>query len=247
VAVVTGGRAFLQEVMRPLSEIKLVDLGRAKKVIVTKGATTLIGGFGSQKEIAARIKQLKTEMSQTRSDFEIERLRERLAKLGGGIAVLKSSGRTADDLEDSRYKIESAMHCCSSAIENGYVVGGGVCYCRAISFVDKLVPKNPTEKLGIEAVSHALTAPLRQLLQNSQHGSPEDVIKQVIESRDEATGFNVESGRVEDLLSARIFDSAKALHYALASSFTYAEGILKTAAWDTAPSPDGKDHTQPDF
>lgn len=247
VAVVTGGRAFLQEVMRPLIEIQLVDLGRAKKAIVTKGSTTIIGGLGSQKEVATRIKQLKSQMSQTRSDFEIERLRERLAKLGGGIVVLKSSGRTADDIEDSRYKIESAMHSCSSAIENGYVVGGGVCYCRARSLVDKLVPKNPTEKLGIEAVSHALTASLRQLVENSQHTSSEDVIRQVVDSPDEATGFNVESGRVEDLLSARIFDSAKALHYALASSFAYAEGILKTAAWDTAPSQDVKDLAKPDF
>jgi len=244
VAVLTGGRAFLSEVMRPLSEIKLLDLGRAKKVIISKDTTTLIGGSGSPREVASRIKQLKNEMSQTRSDFEIDRLRERLAKLAGGIAVLRSAGRTADDLADSRYKLESAMHSCSSAIENGYVVGGGVCYCRAKSQVDKLVPKNATEKLGIDAVSGALVSPLRQLLENSQHPDPSDIINQVVQGSNNMTGFNVESGHVEDLSNAHVFDSAKALQQALATSLAYAEGILKTAAWDTAPSPELKNHDE---
>jgi chaperonin GroEL len=188
---------------------------------------------------------LKTEMSLTRSDVEVERLRERLAKLGGGIAVLRSAGRSADELADSRYKIESAMNSCSSAIENGYVIGGGASYCRAMSLVDKLVPKNEAEKLGFEAVSSALASPLRHLLETSQHKTPDEVVKQVLQASDGATGFNVENGRVEDLSNARIFDSAKALQQALAMSFVHAEGILKTAAWDTGPGPDLGDRSGP--
>jgi chaperonin GroEL len=189
---------------------------------------------------------LKTEMSLTRSDVEIERLRERLAKLGGGIAVLKSAGRSADELADSRYKIESAMNSCSSAIENGYVVGGGVCYCQARAPIEKLVPKNEAERLGFDAVANALASPLRHLLENSQCQNPDDVVKQVAKAFDGVTGFNVENGRVEDLSAARVLDSAKSLQQALAMSFVHAEGILKTAAWDTAPGQDqgnrGPDH-----
>ena len=235
IAVLTGARAFLRDVLRPLSEIKLSDLGRVKKVVASKDSTTLIGGFGSAKDVASRIKQLKSEMSQTRSDVEIDRLRERLAKLAGGIAVLKSSGRSSDEQADSRYKIESALYSCSSAIENGYVVGGGVCYCRARALIEKLVPKNEAEKIGFDAVSNALTSPLRYLLENSQEQNPDDVVRQVVQSSDSVTGFNAENGRVEDLSYARVFDSAKALQVALSMSFVYAEGILKTAAWDTGP------------
>jgi chaperonin GroEL len=223
----------------------LSDLGKVKKAIVSKDSTTLIGGFGSPREVASRIRQLKTEMSLTRSDVEIERFRERLAKLAGGIAVLKSAGRSADELADSRYKIESAMQSCSSAIENGYVIGGGVCYCQARSLVDKLVPKNETEKLGFDAVSNALVSPLKHLLENSQHQNSDEAVKQVLQASDGVTGFNVENGRVEDLSTARVFDSAKSLQQALAMSFVHAEGILKTAAWDTAPGLDLGDRGGP--
>jgi len=238
-AVLTGARPFLRDVLRPLSNVQLSDLGKVKKVIVSKDSTTLIGGLGSPKEVTSRIKQLKTEMSLTRSDVEIERLRERLAKLGGGIAVLKSAGRSAEELADSRYKIESAMYSCSSAIENGYVIGGGAPYCRAIPLIDKLVPKNEAEKLGFQAVSDALASPLRHLLENSQHTNPDEVVRQVVQASDVVTGFNAESGRVEDLSAARIFDPAKSLRQALAMSFVHAEGILKTAAWDTGSGPGG--------
>jgi chaperonin GroEL len=149
--------------------------------------------------------------------------------------VLRAPGLTDEDLADSRYKLESALHSCQSAIENGYVIGGGLSYCRARALVEKLVATNDSQMAGIEAVSAALAAPLKQLLENSRHPNPEVVFKEVLDSSSGRMGFNAESGQVEDLASIGVLDSAKALSDTLALAFAYAEGMLKTAAWDTTP------------
>jgi chaperonin GroEL len=239
ISILTNGRAFLQETGIPLENIELSDLGRAQKVIVTKNETTIIGGAGRPGEVADRIKQLRTQLSGTTVPYDAERLRERLARLGGAIAVIKAPSGTDEDQADSRYKIESALHSCHSAIANGYVVGGGVTFCRAKALVEKLVAKDDSDKAGIDAVSGALAAPIRQILENSQCANPDEVIKEVLAAPEGKTGFNAETHKVEDLAAAGVLDSAKALSDALALAAAYASGILKTAAWDTTPIGEG--------
>jgi chaperonin GroEL len=233
IAVLTGAKAFLEPMMRPLDEVLLADLGRAQKVIVTKDSTTVIGGAGSHEGIQSRIKELRKQIDSTRAEYDQEKLRERLAKLGGAIAVLKAPGRTDDDLADSRYRIESAVHSCHSAMDNGWVPGGGVTYCRAKRLIEKLVPQHDTEKLGINAISTALAAPMLRLIENSGSPDPNRVLTEVLAGDDDTTGFNAETGKVADLLSIGVLDSSKALKEALLLAFAHAEGILKTGAWDT--------------
>jgi chaperonin GroEL len=235
ISILTRAKAFLEETGRPLGEIELSELGMAQKVVVSKDSTTLLGGAGRPGEVVERIKQLRVQLSGTMSPYDVEKIRERLAKLAGAIAVLRAPGLTEEDLADSRYKLESAVQSCSSAIENGCVIGGGVSYCRAKTLVEKLVATNDSQIAGIQAVSAALVAPLKQLLENSQHPNPEAVLREVLENSEGRTGFNAESGKVEDLAAAGVLDSAKALSDTLALAFAYAEGTLKTAAWDTTP------------
>jgi chaperonin GroEL len=241
IAILTGGKPFLEETGVPLDDIELSDMGRARKVIVTKEETTIIGGAGIAGEVADRIKQLRIQMSRTTSPYDIERLRERLAKVGGAIVVIKTpAGGTDEDEADSRYKLESALHSCHSAIANGYVIEGGVSFCRAKALVEKLVAKDDSDQAGIEAVSGALVTPLKQILENSEWPDPEGVVKEVLDSPDGRTGFNAETRKVEDLAAAGVLDSAKSLSDALSLAFAYANGILRTAAWDTTPIGENK-------
>jgi chaperonin GroEL len=240
IAILTNARTFLQETARPLDSVGIQDLGRAKKIIVTKDGTTIIGGGGSATEVANRVKQLRTQISGTTNPHDIERLQERLARLGGAIAVIRAHGRTDEDVADSRYKLESALSSCRSTIENGYVVGGGVALSRAKALVEKLIAKDDSDKAGIQAVSDALAAPLRQILKNSRCSDPESVIQQILAAPDGTIGFNAETRRVEDLLVAGVLDPAKTLSETLALACAYAQGTLKTAAWDTTPIGEGE-------
>jgi len=240
IAILTNAKAFLQETGRPLDLIGIADLGGAKKVIVSRDCTTIIGGRGSTTEVANRVKQLRIQIGGTTNLHDIERLQERLARLGGAIAVIKAHGRTDEDVADSRYKLESALGSCRSTIENGYVVGGGVSLCRAKALVEKLIAKDDSDKAGIQAVSGALEAPLRQILENSKCSDPESVIQQILQAPEGTTGFNAETRRVEDLLVAGVLDPAKTLSDALTLAFAYTQGTLKTAAWDTTPIGEGE-------
>lgn len=235
IAIFTNGKAFLQETAYPLGAVQLSDLGRAQKVIVTKDRTTIIGGAGRAAEVEERVKQLRIQLSTTNAQIEVEKLRERLAKLGGAIAVIKAPGGTDEQVADARYKLESALHSCQSAIENGCAIGGGVSFCRAKALLEKLVAKDESDKIGIEVVSAALTAPIKQILENSQHQNPEAVIKEILNSTDGKMGFNAETQTVQDLTAAGVVDSAKALADALKLASAYATGVLKTGAWDTTP------------
>lgn len=236
IAALTGGRAFLQERMLPLDEASLHDLGQADKVIVTRGSTTIVGGAGKPKEIEARIHDLRALIDMTSSPYDLAKLRERLAKLSGAIAVLRSGGLTDADRMDSRYKLETAMHSCHFAIENGYVVGGGICYYRAKNLVEKLVPTNESEKYGIAAVSRALEEPLRQLIENSSIRNKAELFNTIAGQKDDI-GFNAETEKVEDLRGAGVIDAAKVLRESLLLAFSHAKGILTTGAWDAGFAP----------
>jgi len=235
IAALTGGRAFLLESSRPLDAIDISDLGKAKKIIVGKDCTTIIGGAGVNTEIANRVRLLRMEISTTTDLRELQVLQERLARLVGAVAVIKAPGRTDEDVADSRYKLGSALNACRSAIENGFVAGGGATLCRAKILVDRLISKDESTKAGINAVSAALAAPLRQILENSKCKNPDAVVQQVLQSQNGNTGFNAETHQVEDLLRAGVLDPARVLRETLTLAFAYTQGTLKTAAWDTTP------------
>jgi chaperonin GroEL len=234
IAVVTGARALIRERIIPLQNVRLEDLGHAKKVEVTRQATTILGGGGKQTLVEARIRELRQRIEQTTSDYDREKLQERLAKLASGIAVIKIGERTETDRAESLYRAQSAMFSAHAAIENGYVVGGGIQYFRAKPFVEKLVAKNQEEQAGIDAVASALEAPLRQLLINSRVSSPERVLAAIKDGSSNDFGFNVDTATVEDLRLAGVVDPAKTLKEALLFAFSYSRGIIQTGAWDLA-------------
>jgi chaperonin GroEL len=236
-AILTGGKAFLQEVMQPLQDTTLSDLGRARRAIVTRGATTIVDGAGNTEEIASRIASLRRQMSTATSPHDLARLRERLVKLGGALAVIRSGGLTEADQIDSRYRLESALYSCQSASKNGCVAGGGLPYYRAKSLVEKLIPTNESEKFGISVVSYALEQPLQQLIFNSARADKAKVLSQIAGSEADSIGFNAETENIEDVAAAGVLDSAKALKEALLLAFAHAKGILSTGAWD-AGNPD---------
>jgi chaperonin GroEL len=242
IATLTGGKAFLQEHMRPLEEAALPDLGRAQKIIVTRNDTTIIGGKGRPEEIQKRVHGLRRQIEATASPYDSAKLRERLAKLVGAIAVIKCGGVTDSERADNRYKLESALFACQSALENGYVAGGGVCYYRARRQVEKLVATSDSEQRGIDAVLSALETPLRQLIHNSRVSNKSQVLSEVAEASCDAIGFNAERERVEDLTDAGILDAATALKEALVRALAHAKGVLTTAQWDAAAP---RDKTEP--
>lgn len=243
-AVLTGGKAFTQEVMKPLEDVALSDLGKARKVIVTRNETTIIDGAGDQKEIKQRIASLRRQISTTTNLYDIEKARERLAKLGGRLAVVRSGGLTEADRIDSRYRLESALYSCQSAGENGCITGGGVPYYRAKSFVEKLIPTNKSEAFGISAVSYALEQPIRQLIQNSLPHDKAGILREIAEDESATVGFNAETEMVENLATAGVLDSAKTLKEALLLAFSHARGILSTGAWDSGNPDDLSDRSE---
>lgn len=237
IAVLTGGKAFLQERMRPLEDAGLPDLGRAERIIITRSDTTIIGGKGRTDEIESRIQSLHRRIESTPSPYDNAKLRERLARLAGAIGLIRSGGVTQDERADSRYRLESALFSCRSALANGYVIGGGLCYHRAKRMLEKLVAANESEQQGINAVSRALELPLHKLVENSSIYNKGKILVEITASDPDTVGLNAESEQIEDLTQAGILDSASALKEALTRAFAHAKGILIVGAWDSAAKP----------
>jgi chaperonin GroEL len=233
----TGARPFIQERLVPLTNVRLEDLGHADLVTVTRDETTILGGGGRPELIKARAEELRHRIAESGSDYDGEKLQERLAKIASGIAVIHIGGLTDSDRAESLYRVESAMHSTRSAIENGFVTGGGVEYVRAKPFVEKLVAKNDEERAGIQAVLKALEQPMRHLIINSRVKNSEHVFSSIENDANPKVGFNVDSRAVEDLAKAGVIDPAKTLKEALLFAFSYAKGIIETGAWDVR-SPD---------
>jgi chaperonin GroEL len=231
-AILTGGKAFLQEVGYSLQNASISDLGRAAKVVVTRRDTTIIDGAGRLEEINTRISAVRRQVATTTNLHDIASLRERLARLGGALAIIRTGGRTEAERIDSRYRLESALYSAQLAGENGFVSGGCLPYYRAKAVVERLVPANDSEQFGISAVAYALEQPIRQLIRNSDPIDRAGTLKTIKESSTGSVGYNAQNGEVEDLVESGILDAAKALTQALQLSFAYAKGILTTGAWD---------------
>src|SRR5574341_959712 len=224
IAVLTGGEVISEELGIKLENVKLEDLGRAKKVLVDKEETTLIEGAGKAKEIEGRIKQIRTQIEETTSDYDREKLQERLAKLAGGVAVIKVAATTEIAMKEKKARVEDALNATRAAVEEGIVPGGGVVFLRALAVVDTLKLKGD-EQTGAEIIRRALEEPIRQIAENA--GAEGSIVVQKVREGSGAFGFNAETETYEDLMSAGIIDPTKVARTALQNASSIA-GLLAT-------------------
>ncbi len=228
IATLTGGKAITEDLGIKLENVKLEDLGRAKKVTIDKDNTTIVEGAGKASEIEGRIKQIRAQVEETTSDYDKEKLQERLAKLVGGVAVIKVGAATEMELKEKKARVEDAMHATRAAVEEGIVAGGGVALLRCIPALDKL-KVHEDEAIGVNIVKRALEEPMRQIAQNAGHEGAV-VVGRVRESKDENFGFNAETSEFGDLVKAGVIDPAKVTRLALQNAASIAALMLTTEA-----------------
>jgi chaperonin GroEL len=228
IAVLTGGQALFEETGIKLEGVQLKDLGRAKRITVDKDNTTIIDGAGKQKEIEGRIKQLRTQIDETTSDYDREKLQERLAKLAGGVAVIKVGAATETEMKEKKARVEDALHATRAAVEEGIVPGGGVALLRAASVLANLKPEGD-EKIGVDIVRRACEEPVRQIVGN---GGWEGaiVIENIRSGKDHNHGFNAATGAYEDLVKAGVIDPTKVTRSALQNAASISALMLTTEA-----------------
>jgi len=227
IAILTGGSVISEDTGRKLDSVTLEDLGHADRVWSDKDNTRIVGGKGDPKAIAARVTQLKTEAANTKSDFDREKLEERLAKLAGGVAVIKVGAPTEVELNELKERVKDAVGATKAAIEEGIVPGGGVALLRTAKVLDSLKAANADEQVGIDIVREALSMPLRWLAKNS--GADDGwVVRKVEESVDKNFGFNALTLEFEDMLKAGILDPVKVTRSALQNAASVASMILTT-------------------
>ena len=228
IAILSGGTVISEEVGLKLDGVTLDMLGRARKVIVTKDATTIVDGAGEENEVVARIKQIEREIDNTDSDWDREKLQERLAKLSGGVVVIKVGAATEVELKEKKHRIEDAVSATRASVEEGIVPGGGTALLRAQEAIDKIRGGNADEKVGRSIVRRALEEPLRQIAFNG--GWEPGVVVDAVRSAEGYVGFNAGTGEYEDLLAAGIPDPAKVTRSALQNAASIAALLLTTEA-----------------
>jgi chaperonin GroEL len=228
IAILTGGKAIMEETGIKLDGVKLEDLGHAKRITVDKDNTTIIDGAGSQKAIEGRIKQLRTQIDETTSDYDREKLQERLAKLAGGIAIIRVGAATETEMKEKKARVEDAMHATRAAVEEGIVPGGGVALLRAAAALDKLKLEGD-EQIGVNIVRRACEEPLRQIVQNS--GSEGAIVVEHVRSHKDANyGFNAASAVYEDMVKNGVIDPTKVTRSALQNASSISALMLTTEA-----------------
>jgi chaperonin GroEL len=229
IAVLTGGKAITEELGIKLENIKLDDLGKVKKVLIDKDTTTLIDGAGKPSAIEARIKQIRTQIEETTSDYDREKLQERLAKLAGGIAVIKVGAVTETAMKEKKARVEDALNATRAAVEEGIVPGGGVALLRAAKAIDRLKDVEGDEKVGAMIVKRALEAPIRQIVENA--GAEGSVIVEKVKALASPTqGYDAEAMAYVDMLEAGIIDPTKVTRVALQHAASIAALMLTTEA-----------------
>ena len=226
IAVLTGGKAITEDLGIKLENVKVEDLGRAKKITIDKDNTTIVAGAGKASEIEGRIKQLRVQIEETTSDYDKEKLQERLAKLVGGVAVIKVGAATETELKEKKARVEDAMHATRAAVEEGIVSGGGTALLRCLPALEKL-KIHDDEAIGVNIVKRAVEEPLRQIAQNAGHEGAL-VVGRVRDSRDENFGFNAETGEFGDLVKAGVIDPAKVTRLALQNAASIVSLMLTT-------------------
>src|SRR6202051_1294580 len=228
ISILTGGKAIMEETGIKLEGVRLEDLGKAKRVTVDKDNTTIIDGGGTQKNIEGRIKQLRAQIEETTSDYDREKLQERLAKLAGGVAVIKVGAATETEMKEKKARVEDALNATRAAVEEGIVPGGGIALLRAAGALASL-KKEGDEQTGVKIVKRALVEPLRQIAENAgEEGAI--VLGKVNDSKDANYGFNALTSEYEDLVKAGVLDPTKVVRTALQNAGSIASLMLTTEA-----------------
>ena len=249
IAILAGGKVISEDLGIKLENVKLEDLGRAKKITIDKDNTTIVEGAGKQSDIEGRVKTLRAQIEDTTSDYDREKLQERLAKLVGGVAVIKVGAATETEMKEKKARVEDAMHATRAAVEEGIVPGGGVALVRAARALEKLNLNedgegDPDEQIGVNIVRRALEEPLRQIVQNAgKEGAV--VVERVRSERNENTGFNAQTEQFEDLVKAGVIDPAKVTRTALQNAASIAGLMLTTEAMVSELPEDEKSPAMP--
>jgi chaperonin GroEL len=238
IAILTGGQVISEDLGIKLENVTLDMLGQAKKVRVEKENTTIIDGGGKKADIEGRCTQIRQQVEETTSDYDREKLQERLAKLAGGVAVIRVGGSTEVEVKERKDRVDDAMHATRAAVEEGIVPGGGVALLYAIKALDKLTPANPDQKVGIDIVRKALQWPARQIAENSgTDGSI--IVGKLLDSKDVNYGYDAQKGEFTDLVQAGIIDPTKVVRHALQDAASVA-GLLITTEAMVAEKPEPK-------
>jgi chaperonin GroEL len=229
IAILTGGQAISEDLGIKLENVTLKMLGRAKKVVIDKENTTIVNGAGTKKDIDARVTQIKAQIEETTSDYDREKLQERLAKLAGGVAVIRVGGATEVEVKERKDRVDDAMHATRAAVEEGILPGGGVALLRALKAIDGIKTANADQKAGVEIVRRAIQVPARQIVQNAgEDGSL--VVGKLLENSSYNWGFNAATGEYQDLVKAGVIDPAKVVRTALQDAASVAALLITTEA-----------------
>ena len=237
-AILTGGQVISEDLGLKLENVKLTDLGRAKRVTIDKDNTTIVEGHGDKKKIDARGKQIRAQVEETTSDYDREKLQERLAKIVGGVAVINVGASTETEMKEKKARVEDALHATKAAVEEGVVPGGGVALLRCIPALEKIKLEQHDQQVGINIVRRSLEEPIRQIVQNA--GLEGSVVVERVKKEKEAMGFDAGSEKYVDMLEAGIIDPTKVTRYALQNAASVAGLMLTTEVMVTEIPEDKK-------
>jgi chaperonin GroEL len=229
IAVLTGGQVISEDLGIKLENVTLDMLGRAKKVSITKDDTTIVAGAGKKADIEARVAQIKAQIEDTTSDYDREKLQERLAKLAGGVAVIKVGGVTEMEVKEKKDRVDDALNATRAAVEEGILPGGGVALIRALSALGKLKTANDDQQVGINIVRRALHAPARQIAENAGEDGAV-VVGKIVDKDDYAFGYNAATGEYGNLVKQGVIDPAKVVRTALQDAASVAGLLITTEA-----------------
>ena len=226
IAVLTGGKCITEDLGIKLESVELADLGRAKSIVVDKENTTIVEGHGKSSEIQGRVNQIRRQIEETTSDYDREKLQERLAKLAGGVAVINVGAATESEMKEKKARVEDALHATRAAVEEGIVPGGGVALIRCIAAIDTVKGANDDERIGVDIIKRAVESPLRSLAHNA--GVEGSVIVEAVKKSKGNEGYNVATGEYEDLVKAGVVDPKKVTRSALQNAASIAGLLLTT-------------------
>jgi chaperonin GroEL len=238
IAVLTGGQMISEDVGVKLENVTVNELGQAKRIVVDKENTTIVDGAGKSEDIKSRIKQIRTEIEETTSDYDREKLQERLAKIVGGVAVINVGAATETEMKEKKARVEDALNATRAAVEEGIVPGGGVALVRCLKGLDNVKPADEDERAGVEIIRKAVTEPLRQICVNA--GFEGSIIVEKVKSEKDGYGFNAATGEYEDLIKSGVIDPKKVTRIALQNAASIASLLLTTEA-AIAEKPEDKD------
>nr|MBC8362403.1 chaperonin GroEL [Candidatus Desulfatibia profunda] len=241
IAILTGGQVVSEDLGIKLENLTLADLGNAKRISIDKDNTTIVDGAGSRKALEGRVKQIRAQIDETTSDYDREKLQERLAKLIGGVAVINVGAATETEMKEKKARVEDALNATRAAVEEGIVPGGGVALVRCLDALDKIKIK-ADQKLGVKVVMRAIEEPLRQIANNA--GFEGSVVIDKVKQGQDAFGFNAETGKYEDLIEAGVIDPTKVVRFALQNAGSVASLMLTTEAM-VAEKPEEKQEMMP--